>query len=217
MNKTVNNDLSQLVVISEEDRQWTGESGWEICTLESRSDGNESFFISLSRGEVWRFSSLGDVEIYLISGAVTSGKTLFPPASYLLLPQRSTPFTFNAVDEDVLFFVKRRHPEGLISKPGMIQTEKSNWVPGLVPGLSVMALFSSGGENTALVRWDPGTVFQAHRHFGGEEVLVLSGVFEDEHGSYSEGTWYRSPHLSRHDPFSRQGCTIFVKTGHLNG
>jgi anti-sigma factor ChrR (cupin superfamily) len=49
----------------------------------------------------------------------------------------------------------------------------------------------------------------------GEEILVLSGVFEDEHGRYLAGTWLCSPHMSRHQSFSREGCTIFVKAGHL--
>jgi len=84
-----------------------------------------------------------------------------------------------------------------------------------VPGLSVMPLHEHQGEHAALVRWQPETVFQPHGHFGGEEILVLSGVFEDEHGSYPAGTWIRSPHMSRHQPFSRPGCTIYVKTGHL--
>jgi anti-sigma factor ChrR (cupin superfamily) len=52
-------------------------------------------------------------------------------------------------------------------------------------------------------------------HAGGEEILVLDGTFEDEHGAYPKGSWLRSPPLSRHAPFSREGCTILVKTGHL--
>jgi anti-sigma factor ChrR (cupin superfamily) len=44
---------------------------------------------------------------------------------------------------------------------------------------------------------------------------VVDGVFEDEHGRYPAGTWIRSPHMSLHKPFSEEGCTIFVKTGHL--
>ena len=48
-----------------------------------------------------------------------------------------------------------------------------------------------------------------------DSVELLSGVFEDEHGRYPAGTWIRSPHMSLHQPFSREGCTIFVKTGHL--
>jgi anti-sigma factor ChrR (cupin superfamily) len=43
----------------------------------------------------------------------------------------------------------------------------------------------------------------------------VHGVFADEHGTYPEGSWIRSPHMSQHTPFSEPGCTIFVKTGHL--
>lgn len=216
LEQLVNEDISHLAVVSPGNAKWIEESGARVCMLESRADGNESFLIALGRGGSWRFSSSGDLEIFLMSGTLLSGKTLFSKGSYLLIPQGATPFVLNAVDDEVLFFVKKRIPEGLVRKPGLIETEKANWVPGLVSGLSVMPLFSSGGENTALVRWDPGTVFQPHRHFGGEEVLVVSGVFEDEHGRYPEGSWYRSPHLSRHNPFSVAGCTIFVKTGHMS-
>jgi anti-sigma factor ChrR (cupin superfamily) len=97
----------------------------------------------------------------------------------------------------------------------VVDTLKANWLPGLVPGLSVMPLSSFETQHTALVRWAPKTYFSAHRHHGGEEILVISGVFEDEHGRYPQGTWMRSPHLSLHQPFSREGCTILVKTGHL--
>ncbi len=45
----------------------------------------------------------------------------------------------------------------------------------------------------------------------GEEILVLEGVFSDEHGSYEAGTYLRNPPGSRHTPFSRQGCVILVK------
>lgn len=50
----------------------------------------------------------------------------------------------------------------------------------------------------------------------GEEILVLDGVFEDEHGRYPKGSWLRSPHLSEHHPFTGpDGALIYVKTGHL--
>jgi anti-sigma factor ChrR (cupin superfamily) len=79
-----------------------------------------------------------------------------------------------------------------------------------------MSLHEQDGRATALVRWKPGTVFQAHRHWGGEEILVLDGVFRDEHGQYPAGTWLRSPHLSQHRPYTEhEGATILVKVGHL--
>ena len=79
-----------------------------------------------------------------------------------------------------------------------------------------MPLSTFDTTNTALVRWAPGTYFNPHRHFGGEEIFVVDGVFEDEHGRYPKGFWLRSPHMSAHKPFSVEGCTILVKTGHLH-
>ena len=96
-----------------------------------------------------------------------------------------------------------------------LDTCSASWQPGLVDGLEVMSLHEFEGEHTALVRWAPGTRFQPHQHFGGEEILVLDGTFEDEHGRYPVGSWLRSPHASQHHPFSSEGCTILVKTGHL--
>jgi len=68
---------------------------------------------------------------------------------------------------------------------------------------------------TSLVKYEPGSRFSAHSHDLGEEFLVLDGVFMDEHGNYPAGAWIRSPHASEHQPFSREGCLIYVKVGHL--
>ena len=46
---------------------------------------------------------------------------------------------------------------------------------------------------------------------GGEEYLVLSGVFSDEYGDQPAGTYVRNPIGTAHKPFSANGCTIFVK------
>ena len=86
----------------------------------------------------------------------------------------------------------------------------------MVPGLTVLPLHEDGPEHVALVRWAPSTKFKRHHHWGGGEILVLEGVFEDEHGRYPEGSWLRSPHLSEHNPFTgSDGALIYVKTGHL--
>jgi len=97
-----------------------------------------------------------------------------------------------------------------------IDTREAAWRPGVIEGLQVQPLHSHGTEHTALVRWAPGTIFNRHTHWGGEEIYVLEGSLEDEFGHYPEGTWIRSPHLSSHQPASPSGCTIFVKTGHLH-
>ncbi|MEE3130258.1 MAG: cupin domain-containing protein, partial [Pseudomonadota bacterium] len=58
-------------------------------------------------------------------------------------------------------------------------------------------------------------VFKPHKHFGGEEIFVLSGTFKDEHGAYPKGTWLRNPHMSQHHPYVDEETIIWVKTGHL--
>ena len=50
---------------------------------------------------------------------------------------------------------------------------------------------------TSIVRYAANSRFLASTHGGGEEFLVLGGVFEDEHGdfpagSYEDATWGRT-------------------------
>ena len=97
----------------------------------------------------------------------------------------------------------------------VINHNQANWSPGLVPGLQVLPLHRYGTEQVALVKWEAGTKFQYHRHWGGEEIFVLDGTFADEQGVYPQGTWLRNPSGSVHTPFSENGCLIYVKTGHL--
>lgn len=95
-----------------------------------------------------------------------------------------------------------------------LDTTREGWLPGLVDGLTVMPLHQFGGENVSLVKWRPGTRFQPHP--GGEEILVLDGVLEDEHGRYPKGTWIRNPAGSVHAPVGTEGGTMYLKTGHLH-
>lgn len=71
-----------------------------------------------------------------------------------------------------------------------------------------------GGEvarATTIVRYAPGSKFSAHSHTGGEEFIVLDGVFQDEHGDFPADTYVRNPPTTSHTPGSDKGCTIFVK------
>ncbi|MEK9723150.1 MAG: cupin domain-containing protein [Rhodospirillaceae bacterium] len=64
--------------------------------------------------------------------------------------------------------------------------------------------------------WSSGPVaFPAHDHPGGEEILVLDGVLEDEFGRYPAGAWLPNPPGSRHAASSPGPGRLFVKTGHL--
>ncbi len=91
---------------------------------------------------------------------------------------------------------------------------EGDWLASPCPGVWRHCLDRTGGEvarATSIVRYAPGAGFSAHAHGGGEELFVLDGVFSDEHGDYPAGTYVRNPPGSRHAPFSKDGCTIFVK------
>ncbi|MDX5592870.1 cupin domain-containing protein [Pseudovibrio sp. SPO723] len=95
-----------------------------------------------------------------------------------------------------------------------IDTTKMNWVTSPMAGVERRMLDRIGDEvarATTIVRYAPGSHFSAHTHDGGEEFLVLEGVFQDEHGDFTAGTYVRNPPTSRHTPGSEFGCTILVK------
>ena len=73
------------------------------------------------------------------------------------------------------------------------------------------------GQVTSVVRYEPDSTFHAHDHPDGEEILVLEGVFSDEHGDWPAGTFLLNPEGFRHAPFSKPGCTLFVKLRQFPG
>ena len=73
------------------------------------------------------------------------------------------------------------------------------------------------GQVTSIVRYELDASFPAHDHPGGEEILVLDGVFSDEHGDWPAGTYLLNPEGFRHAPFSKPGCVLFVKLRQFPG
>ena len=69
------------------------------------------------------------------------------------------------------------------------------------------------GHATSIVRYDAGASFPEHGHPLGEEILVLDGIFSDESGDYSAGTYFRKPHMGQHTPFVEAETLIWVKAG----
>lgn len=100
------------------------------------------------------------------------------------------------------------------SRRAVMHAAQLPWVPSPMPGVDRRMLDRVGDEvarATSIVRYAPESSFAPHIHGGGEELLVLSGVFSDEHGDYPAGSYIRNPPTSRHTPNSKPGCTIFVK------
>lgn len=95
-----------------------------------------------------------------------------------------------------------------------IDADRMAWMASPIPGVDRRMLDRIGGEvarATSIVRYAPNSKFSPHVHTGGEEIFVLEGVFQDEHGDFPAGSYIRNPPESSHTPGSLAGCTIFVK------
>lgn len=100
------------------------------------------------------------------------------------------------------------------TKRVVVRPDDYHYQASPLPGVSRMMLDRAGDEvarATSIVRYEPGSGYSAHTHDGGEEILVVDGVFSDEHGNYPAGTYLRNPPGTSHTPYSQQGCTLFVK------
>ncbi|MHB1215126.1 MAG: cupin domain-containing protein [Thiobacillus sp.] len=212
----LNADLSKRIVLDTVSMEWlaTAAAEWHKPLERIDAAARSTRMVKCAPGRVFDppVAGLGE-DILVLEGVLADARADYPAGTYLRNPP-GAPCALRS-DQGCTLFVKCHAFEADDSAVVRIDTVNAPWLPGMVPGLSVLPLPPHQHAHAALVRWQPGTHFQAHGHFGGEEILVVSGVFEDEFGRYPAGTWIRSPHMSRHQPFSRAGCTIYVKTGHL--
>lgn len=214
----LNADFSQRAVIRLADSPW----------MPSPMPGVERIMLDRIGAELARATSIvryaagshfsehrhpGGEEFLVLDGVFSDERGDYPAGTYVRNPIGSQHAPFSR--EGCTIFVKLMQFAADDQQPLVIDSHSVAWHPGLLPGLQVLPLHQHGTEQVALVRWAPGTRFNRHRHWGGEEILVLEGTFQDEFGDYPAGSWLRSPHLSEHTPFSDAGCLIWVKTGHL--
>lgn len=156
----------------------------------------------------------GGEEILVLDGIFSDEHGHYPVGTYLRNPPGSSHQPYS--EQGCLLLVKLWQFNADDLAQLVINTRQQPWYPGLAPGLTVQPLHEHNGVNTALVRWAANTRFNRHTHPGGEEILVLEGVFFDEFGEYPAGSWLRNPRYSNHTPFTGpEGALIYVKTGHL--
>lgn len=214
----INADFSKRAVVRPEDYAWAPSpaAGVERMMLDRVGDevARATSLVRFAPGSRFDAHSHGGGEEFLVLEGVFSDETGdFPAGSYVRNPigTSHTPHT----DPGCTILVKLHQFAEDDTAHFSVDTKTAAFRPGLVEGLSVLPLHTASNENVALVRWAPGTKFTPHQHWGGEEIFVLEGTFQDEHGDYPAGSWLRSPHLSTHAPWSDEGCLIYVKTGHL--
>ena len=211
---TLHSDHSLRVVVDATDL-YSGQEGDR--PLERRIAPNESRITlrSLKSGESMTHDGGKLLEVLVVRGHVSLNGETLGPASYVRLAP-GIPATFTSTEASMVY-LNERAPTEPETDSYALGGDSLDWRQGMVLGLKVTSLHQGLTKHTALVRWAPATRFNPHTHVGGEEILVLEGVFRDEHGSYPAGTWIRSPHMSNHRPFTgAEGATILVKVGHLD-
>lgn len=100
------------------------------------------------------------------------------------------------------------------SSRALVHSTRRQWQESPSGTVLRKPFYRHGGEFgpvTGLVRYQPGGRFAAHGHPAGEEILVLEGVFSDEHGDYPAGSYVFNPDGFSHAPRSGPGCLLFVR------
>jgi len=100
------------------------------------------------------------------------------------------------------------------SKRVMLHSDEIEWETSPMAGVDRRRLDridNAADRVTTIVRYAPESHFSPHVHTGGEEFIVLEGIFEDDYGNWPTGSYIRNPPTSKHQPGSKNGCVIFVK------
>ena len=214
----LNADFSQRAVVRPEDYEWAASpvAGIEWMMFD-RTGGEEARTTSIVRCSPGsRFDAHvhgGGEEILVLEGVLCDEHGDYPAGGYLRNPAGTSHAPYSG--QGCTIFIKQNQFAADDKERFSIDTRKATFADGLSEGLTVLPLHDASNENVLLARWAPGTRFVSHDHWGGEEVLVLEGMLQDEHGIYPKGTWIRNPHMWRHAPFSEEGCLAYIKTGHL--
>lgn len=213
----LNMNFLERLVIETADMPWQpspAQGVWrKPLEREDKESGHTTSIVKYDAGSAFKPHPhpMGE-EIFVLEGVFSDEFGDYPAGTYIRNPPNSVHAPFSK--EGCVIFVKLNQFDEQDIETVRVNTFDTNWQQGQ-GNLQVMPLHSFVHEHTALVKWPAGEQFVPHKHFGGEEILVLRGEFIDEQGRYPEGTWLRSPHMSEHHPFVEQETIILVKVGHL--
>ncbi|MEZ8099104.1 cupin domain-containing protein [Vibrio bivalvicida] len=213
----LNMNFAERVVIDTQSMPWIASPAQGVwrkpLEREEAESGHTTSIVRYEAGSQFKthLHPMGE-EIFVLEGVFSDENGDYPAGTYLRNPPGSSHAPFS--DKGCVILVKLNQFDARDSATVRVNTNTQQWLAG-IGGLEVMPLHDFEHEHVALVKWPAGERFQPHKHFGGEEILVLSGEFSDEHGQYPTGCWIRSPHMSEHFPYVEQETVILVKTGHL--
>lgn len=213
----INADFSQRVIVRPVEAQWTPSPHPGVDRIMLDRIGEEiaraTSFVRFAPGSAFpHHTHGGGEEIYVIDGAFEDENGVHAAGVYLRDPAGSSHEPFSATG--CTLFVKLRQFDKADAERVEIDTAAGEWRQA-PEGFAILPLHFFGGVTTFLVRLDPGATLSRMIHPDGEEVVVLAGSCADAQGAYTAGAWIRDPGGHAQNLFSKDGCTLFVKTGHI--
>lgn len=213
----LNMEFDQIVIIDTAAMEWQpspSQGVWrKPLEREAKESGHTTSLVKYAADSCFPSHKhpLGE-EILVLDGVFSDQTGDFGPGSYLRNPPGSEHSPLSR--SGCTLFVKLNQFMVKDHEEVRIDTLNTDWHQG-DNGFAAIPLHLCGHQHTALVSCPPDLTFPPHPAIGGEEILILSGALNDEHGHYPALSWLRLPHLSKRTFTASEGTVLLYKTGHL--
>lgn len=217
----INSDRRQLAIMHTTNMDWQPSPTPTVWRkrLEHIGDSEKGLVTSVVRFNAGsRFPRHGHPdgeELLILDGTFSDEYGDYPPGTFLLNPRgfEHEPFSHDGCT----LFVKLRQYPGVGRRHVRVDSQNCVWHTHDIAGVEFLTLYQDPDhpEQIRLLRFAPRARIPPVAFPGGEEIFVIDGQFADEHGQYQRGSWVRYPAGSGHTPHTDEGCTLYVKKGHL--
>lgn len=178
--------------------QGGAESG--VVTSVVRYDEGSSFH---------RHEHPGGEEILVLDGTFSDDRGEHPAGTFMLNPE-GYGHAPQSPGGCILFVRLQQYPDE--AQVRVDTTDEGRWKPhSSYEGIETLELHHGGPADYRMLRMEAGAEVPAVPIPDGEEIFVVEGSFEDEHGSYRKGDWVRYPAGSEHSPRSSDGARLLIK------
>ncbi len=214
----LNADFSKRVVIRPDDYDWVASPASGVDRMMLDRIGEEvaraTTIVRFTPNSAFDAHTHGGGEEYLVLEGVFSDESGDYPAGTYVRNPIDTAHRPHIGPDGATILVKLHQFDATDTEQKVIDTTKGFQASG-TEGIEVLPLHDVPTETVELQRWAAGAAMGPSAYEGGQEVFVLEGVWEDEHGRYPAGTWLRNPPGATQSATSSEGCLLYVKTGHL--
>ena len=214
----INADVRKRAVVASHDLDWVASPLAGVDRRMLERDGEEvaraTSIVRYAPGSSFSaHTHSGGEEFIVLDGVFTDEMGDFPAGMYVRNPVGSS-HTPSSADGCTIFVKLWQMPPGDQDFVRADINDPANWTDG-VDGERVLPLHASDHEDVRVLQWAAGSSLNERGFADGAEYFVLEGEFDDADGRYVKGTWLRIPPGGSHAPHTAQGCTVYVKSGHL--